>query len=90
MRLCLTSAARESSPPGTASRSAAIARMERRPWPAASMREDFERLRTRALSTSEHLSENEIEEGFAAIEAALQAIGDHPVVTRGDLLIFER
>ena len=57
---------------------------------AASMREDFERLRTRALSTFEHLSEGEIEDGFAAIEAALRAIDDHPVVTRGDLLVFER
>lgn len=54
---------------------------------AATRREDFERLRTRALSTFEHLTEDEIEAGFAAIEAGL---GDDPVVTRGDLLVFER
>jgi ubiquinone/menaquinone biosynthesis C-methylase UbiE len=57
---------------------------------AASIRADFERLRIRALSTFEHMREDEIEEGFAAIEAALAKIDDHPVVTRGDLLVFER
>jgi SAM-dependent methyltransferase len=45
---------------------------------AASRREDFERLRSRALST------------FAAIEAALATMDDQPVVSRGNLLVFER
>lgn len=57
---------------------------------AASMREDFERLRTRALSTFEHLSEDEAAEGLAGIEAALPDLDDQPVVTCGDLLVFER
>jgi ubiquinone/menaquinone biosynthesis C-methylase UbiE len=57
---------------------------------AASPRENFERLRMRALSTFEHLPEDEVEQGFAAIEAALEHADDRPVVTRGDLLIFER
>jgi hypothetical protein len=57
---------------------------------AWSAREDFERLRTRALSTFEHLSEDAIEEGLAAIEAALPAMDDQPVATPGDLLVFER
>lgn len=57
---------------------------------ASSQAENFERLRTRALSTFEHLREDEIEQGFAAIEAALQHAEDHPVVSSGDLLILER
>lgn len=57
---------------------------------ALSIREDFERLRTRALSTFEHLPEDEIVDGFAAIEAALPTTADFPVVTRGDLLVFAR
>jgi ubiquinone/menaquinone biosynthesis C-methylase UbiE len=57
---------------------------------AASRREDFERLRTRALSTFEHLPEDEIERGFAAIEAALAVMADQPVVSHGNLLVFER
>jgi SAM-dependent methyltransferase len=55
---------------------------------ALSIREDFERLRTRALSTFEHLPEDEIVDGFAAIEAALPTTADRPVVTRADLLVF--
>jgi ubiquinone/menaquinone biosynthesis C-methylase UbiE len=57
---------------------------------ALSAREDFERVRTRALSTFEHLGEREIEDGFAAIEAALATMDDRPVVTQGDLLVFGR
>jgi ubiquinone/menaquinone biosynthesis C-methylase UbiE len=58
---------------------------------APSMEQDFSRLRTRALSTFEHLTEAEIAEGFAAIADALQRVDDHgPVTTRGDLLVFER
>jgi ubiquinone/menaquinone biosynthesis C-methylase UbiE len=57
----------------------------------SNVREDFERLRTRALSTFEHLDEDEIEEGFAVIEAALDTIGDDAAVSPpGDLLVFER
>ncbi|HEX4062957.1 MAG TPA: class I SAM-dependent methyltransferase [Streptosporangiaceae bacterium] len=57
---------------------------------ASSRRQDFERLRTRALSTFEHLPDDEIERGFAAIEAALATMDDQPVVSRGNLLVFER
>ncbi len=57
---------------------------------ALSIGEDFERLRTRAVSTFEHLPEDVIVDGFAAIEAALPTAGGRPVVTRGDLLVFER
>jgi ubiquinone/menaquinone biosynthesis C-methylase UbiE len=57
---------------------------------ALSIREDFERLRTRALSTFEHLPEDVAMEGFAAIESALETMDDGPLVTRGDLLVFER
>jgi hypothetical protein len=57
---------------------------------APSRREHFERLRTRALSIFEHLPEEEIERGFTAIEAALGPMDDQPVVSRGDLLVFQR
>jgi ubiquinone/menaquinone biosynthesis C-methylase UbiE len=57
---------------------------------ALTIREDFERLRVRALSTFEHLPGDVIEEGLAAIEAALPRMGDRPVATGGDLLVFER
>jgi hypothetical protein len=57
---------------------------------AASRREDFERLRTRALSTFEQRPGDEIDRGFAAIEAALATMDDQPVVSHGDLLVFER
>jgi ubiquinone/menaquinone biosynthesis C-methylase UbiE len=59
---------------------------------AESRREGLDRLRLRAISTFEHLSETELVEGFAAIERALAA-GEEPegpVVTRGDLLVLER
>ncbi|HEY3956080.1 MAG TPA: class I SAM-dependent methyltransferase [Streptosporangiaceae bacterium] len=55
---------------------------------AVSIREDFARLRTRALSTFEHLPGDEVERGFGDIEAALPTIGDAPVPSRGDLLVF--
>jgi ubiquinone/menaquinone biosynthesis C-methylase UbiE len=58
---------------------------------AASMHEDYERLKTRSLSTFEHLSEDEIADGFAAIEEALKQVADDtPVTSRSDLLVFER
>lgn len=58
---------------------------------APSKRDDYERLRTRALSTFEHLTEAEIEEGFRAIEHALDRVADDaPVTSRSDLLVFER
>jgi ubiquinone/menaquinone biosynthesis C-methylase UbiE len=58
---------------------------------APSRRHDFERLQKRALSTFEHLSEEEIAQGFAAIEAALEADPtDGPVAAAADLLVFAR
>jgi ubiquinone/menaquinone biosynthesis C-methylase UbiE len=58
---------------------------------APNIRTDYERLRTRALSTFEHLTEEEITDGFAAIDEALTRIADDaPVTSRSDLLVFER
>lgn len=56
-----------------------------------SRRQVFQRLKLRALSTFEHLTEDEIAEGFAAIEAALAAeADDEPIATPGDVLLFSR
>lgn len=54
--------------------------------------DDLERLRLRAISTFEHLSEEEIEAGFAALEQAVRddTAGTGPVVTDGDLLVLAR
>jgi ubiquinone/menaquinone biosynthesis C-methylase UbiE len=58
---------------------------------APTRREDFERLQKRGLSTFEHLTEEEIAEGFAAIEAALEADpADAPASATADLLVFAR
>jgi ubiquinone/menaquinone biosynthesis C-methylase UbiE len=56
---------------------------------AHSLAEDFARLQLRALSTFEHMSDEEVDEGFRAIEAGLRATPDSgPVRARGDLLVF--
>lgn len=49
------------------------------------------RLRHRAISTFEHLSEEEIQEGFARMDAAVAAAGDTgPVMVRSDVLVLGR
>jgi SAM-dependent methyltransferase len=56
------------------------------PNPAAHL----ERLRHRAISTLELLTEEELETGFAAMEAAIATAEPAPVVERGDLLVLRR
>jgi hypothetical protein len=43
---------------------------------SANLAEDFERLKLRAVSVFEHMSEEVVEAGFARIEAALPSLGD--------------
>ena len=43
-----------------------------------SLADDFERLRLRPTSLFEHMSEEEVEVGFARIEAALPTLDDGP------------
>jgi SAM-dependent methyltransferase len=60
-------------------------------WPrSASLAGDVEKLRLRAVSLFEHLSEESVEAGFARIEAALSALDDGPQHETSDLLVFER
>jgi hypothetical protein len=60
-------------------------------WPrSASLTEDFERLRLRAVSAFEHLSEEAVETGFARIEAALPSLDDGPQYETSELLVFQR
>ena len=57
---------------------------------SASLAEDFERLKLRAVSVFEHLSEEVVEAGFARIEAALASLGDGPQYETSELLVFQR
>jgi hypothetical protein len=57
---------------------------------SASLTEDVERLRLRAVSAFEHMSEEVVEEGFARIEAALPSLGDGPQYETSEMLVFER
>jgi SAM-dependent methyltransferase len=60
-------------------------------WPrSANLAEDVERLRLRAVSAFEHMSEDVIEAGFARIEAALPALDDGPQYETSELLVFQR
>ena len=52
--------------------------------------EDFERLKLRAVSVFELMSEEAIETGFARIEAALPSLGDGPQYETSELLVFQR
>jgi ubiquinone/menaquinone biosynthesis C-methylase UbiE len=49
-----------------------------------------ERLRHRAISTFELLSDEEVERGLAAMEREAAVADDEPVVERGDLLVLRR
>ena len=55
-----------------------------------SLAEDFERLRLRPTSLFEHMSEEEIEAGFARIEATLSSLQDGPQFETSALLVFGR
>jgi ubiquinone/menaquinone biosynthesis C-methylase UbiE len=57
---------------------------------SASTAEDVERLRLRAVSLFEHLSDEVIQAGFARIEAALPSLGDGPQYETNELLVFQR
>jgi ubiquinone/menaquinone biosynthesis C-methylase UbiE len=57
---------------------------------SASMAEDAERLKLRAVSMFEHLSEEVVEAGFARIEAALPSLGNGPQYETSELLVFQR
>ena len=59
-------------------------------WPrSASLAEDVERLKLRAVSVFEHLSEEVVEAGFARIEAALPSLDDGPQYETSELLVFQ-
>lgn len=56
---------------------------------AGSLAEHAERLRLRAISTFEHLTEEETEQGFAALDADVaRETTPSPVDTTGDLLVL--
>ncbi len=57
---------------------------------SASLTEDVERLKLRAVSLFEHMSQGAIEAGFARIEAALPSLGDGPQHETSALLVFQR
>jgi SAM-dependent methyltransferase len=57
---------------------------------AVSLAEDFERLKLRAVSVFEYLSEEALETGFARIEAALPSLGDGPQYETSVQLVFQR
>jgi ubiquinone/menaquinone biosynthesis C-methylase UbiE len=57
---------------------------------SASLTEEYERLKLRAVSVFEHLSEEATDAGFARIEAALPALGDGPQYETNTLLVFRR
>jgi ubiquinone/menaquinone biosynthesis C-methylase UbiE len=57
---------------------------------SASLAEDYERLKLRAVSAFEHMSQEVVEAGFARIEAALVSLGDGPQYETSELLVFQR
>lgn len=57
---------------------------------SANLAEDFERLKLRAVSVFEHMTEDVVEAGFARIEAALPSLGDGPQYETSELLVFQR
>lgn len=70
-------------------RALALDRIEERM--AGSLAEDAARLRTRSISTFEHLPEAEIEQGFRRLDAAVAAETEsQPVIGLSDLLVLER
>jgi SAM-dependent methyltransferase len=57
---------------------------------SANLAEDLERLKLRAVSVFELMSEEVIEAGFARIAAALPSLGDGPQYETNELLVFKR
>ena len=67
-----------------------LAAHDRVTWPrAASLAEDYERLKLRSVSVFEHLSDEFAETGFARIEAALPSLDPGPQYETSELLVFE-
>jgi ubiquinone/menaquinone biosynthesis C-methylase UbiE len=57
---------------------------------SASLAEDVERLKLRAVSVFEHMSEEAADAGFARIEAALPSLDDGPQYETSHQLVFQR
>jgi ubiquinone/menaquinone biosynthesis C-methylase UbiE len=57
---------------------------------SANLAEDVERLKLRAVSVFEYLSDEVAEAGFARVEAALPTLGDGPQYETTVLLVFQR
>jgi ubiquinone/menaquinone biosynthesis C-methylase UbiE len=57
---------------------------------SAKLAEDFDRLKLRAVSVFEHLSEEDIQAGFARIEAALPSLDAGPQYETSELLVLQR
>ncbi|MEH1127241.1 class I SAM-dependent methyltransferase [Micromonospora sp. CPCC 206061] len=57
---------------------------------SANLAEDLDRLKLRAVSVFEHMSEEAARAGFARIEAALSSLGDGPQYETSQLLVFQR
>jgi SAM-dependent methyltransferase len=57
---------------------------------SASLADDVERLKLRAVSVFEHLSAETVDAGFARIEAALPTLDDGPQYETSELLVFRR
>jgi SAM-dependent methyltransferase len=57
---------------------------------SATLADDVERLKLRAVSAFEHMSDEVVDEGFARIEAALPTLGDGPQYETSELLVFQR
>jgi ubiquinone/menaquinone biosynthesis C-methylase UbiE len=57
---------------------------------SGNLAEDLDRLKLRAVSVFEHLSEEEIQAGFARIEAALPSLDPGPQYETSELLVFHR
>jgi ubiquinone/menaquinone biosynthesis C-methylase UbiE len=57
---------------------------------SANLAEDFERLKLRAVSMFEHMSEEIVDVGFTRVEAALPSLDDGPQHETSELLVFQR
>ena len=57
---------------------------------SADLSEDFERLKLRAVSVFEHMSEEVVEAGFTKIDATLPSMGDGPQDETSEMLVFQR
>lgn len=57
---------------------------------SANLSEDVARLKLRAVSVFEHMSEEVVEAGFARIDAALASLDDGPQYETSEMLVFQR